>query len=458
MPAEPGAPSKLAGAGYWLAAVVSLLVVTCTRAGQHGRHGAELAPTQVIASVKPRPRARADGGPHSVTGEPPLVAPLHPRSDQRLHLPKFYAALHELARGARTEHVRVLWFGDSHTAADFMTDAVRQPLQQRFGVGGPGLVLLGLHPYRHAQASVQRHGEWRRVPLAPAAVQPADSAFFGLGGIGAAPIGEDASLNVTLDPGLEWARGPLRWEFVYRLPSDASEFVLSGGGLAAPEVMTQKNGQARASGLRSVVVQTDGDPSLFVGAPVAEPELFGVFIEAAKAGVVLDTLGINGARVQTPLGWQAAPWIEELRARAPALVVLSYGTNEVGDQLDVAEYRDLYARLLERIKQSGDTDCLILGPTERVLSDWTTYPRVLEIEQVQRRAAEELSCAFVSLVDTMGGPGSFRAWAFARPPLARKDRVHLAPAGYRQVGAIIAAQLLGSYAAAYPEPAAAQTP
>jgi lysophospholipase L1-like esterase len=455
MPAEPSAASKLAGAAYWLAAIVSLLVVTCARSGQSG---AKLEPTQVIASAKPRARAVAADEQGAAAAEAPAQVPAARTTNAALPLPRFYAALHELALGQRTRHVRVAWFGDSHTAADFMTDAVRQPLQRRFGVGGPGLVLLGLHPYRHAQASVQLHGSWRRVPVAPASIQPADSGSFGLAGIGAAPTSSDASLSVSLAPALEWARGPLRWELVYRLPSDSSEFVVSSGGLAPPEVMTPRNGQTRPSGLRSVVVQTDGEPTVFVTAPVAEPELFGVFVELAKAGVVLDTLGINGARIQTPLVWQAAPWMAELRAREPSLVVLSYGTNEVGDRLEAAQYRELYAQLLERIRRSSDADCLILGPTERVLSDWSTHPRVLELDQVQRQAAEELSCAFISLVDAMGGPGSFRAWASAKPPLARKDRVHLAPAGYRQVGAIIAAQLLGSYSALYPEPAVSQAP
>jgi lysophospholipase L1-like esterase len=454
---ERSAARKLTRAAHWLVVSVSFLVVTCTRAGSPGA-GAKLEPTQVITALKPRPRVKALKKRSARARASSPVAPVARSENALLALPRFYAALHELALGQRTQQVRVAWFGDSHTAADFITDAVRQPLQRRFGVGGPGLVLLGLQPYRHAQANVQVHGDWRRVPAAPAAIQPQDSGSYGLGGIGAAATSDDASLTVTLDPALDWTRGPLRWELVYRLPNESSEFVISGGGLAAPEVMTLQNGQTRASGLRSVTLQTEGVASLSLNAFVAEPELFGVFVETAKAGVVVDTLGINGARIQTPLAWQAGPWSEELRARAPSLVVLSYGTNEVGDRLEMRHYRELYAQVLERIRKSGDAECLILGPTERVLADWTIHPRVLEIEQAQRALAEDLSCAFFSLVDAMGGPGSFRAWAFAKPPLARRDRVHLTAAGYRRVGAILAAQLLGSYAALYPEAALSQAP
>lgn len=452
MPADPGARSTLSCACRWAFAVVALLAVTCTHGAQ--TDGARDT-TQVIAAARPgvRGASKAKPGVPKRSKSARRATSRAALKNGKLALPRFYAALHELASGQRTSHVRVAWLGDSHTAADFMTDAVRQPLQRRFGVGGPGLVLLGLRHYRNAQASVQLHGEWRSVPPAPAAVQTSEPGFFGLAGIGAAPTSEDSSLSVTLDVSQAWARAPLRWEFVYRLPLQSSEFVLSGAGLPGPEVVTSQSGQLRASGLASVALRTEGEPTVFVSSAEAAPELFGVFIEAARAGVVLDTLGINGARIHTPLAWQAQPWVEELRARSPSLVVLSYGTNEVGDLQDVAEYRALYAQMLERVRSGSDADCLILGPTERVLANWTMYPRVLEIEDVQRQAAEELSCAFFSLVDAMGGPGSFHAWAFARPPLARKDRVHLAAAGYRQVGAILAAQLLGSYSALYPEPA-----
>ena len=65
-------------------------------------------------------------------------------SAERLDLPGFYGALESLDTKARPDSVRVAWFGDSHTAADFLTGEVRHALQQRFGNGGPGFVHVGL--------------------------------------------------------------------------------------------------------------------------------------------------------------------------------------------------------------------------------------------------------------------------------------------------------------------------
>src|SRR5690349_9548377 len=55
-------------------------------------------------------------------------------------LDSFVSALANLA----TQHsgkVRILHFGDSHIASDSETAIVRASLQQRFGDGGPGLIL-----------------------------------------------------------------------------------------------------------------------------------------------------------------------------------------------------------------------------------------------------------------------------------------------------------------------------
>ena len=55
-------------------------------------------------------------------------------------LATFFGGLTELKNGMRKEHVRVLWLGDSHTNADFLSGTVRSALTAGFGDGGPGFV------------------------------------------------------------------------------------------------------------------------------------------------------------------------------------------------------------------------------------------------------------------------------------------------------------------------------
>src|SRR6185295_11830392 len=95
------------------------------------------------------------------------AAPAPSPSGDSLALERFDRALAALEAKSRRDHVRVLWLGDSHTAADFMTGALRRKLSLRFGAGGPGLVRLGTSPYRHDGVKLVREGRWRLEPDPP---------------------------------------------------------------------------------------------------------------------------------------------------------------------------------------------------------------------------------------------------------------------------------------------------
>lgn len=442
--------------------LLSLLVVACAAPARSGSSPASTSPelppeaaSAVVSSpvvsgplVSEPSRAPALGVADvaaSAEQSPPAAANAEPLGEPGLALPHLFAAFRELELGRRDAHVRIAWFGDSHTAADFMTDAVRRALAARFGSGGPGLVLVGVRSSRHAHARMQLQGRWRRIPTTPA--EPTTGGFFGLAGIGAAPLDKTSRVTVALDRDAAWARGALRWEFVYRAAPGA-EMRLWGAGV--DERLAARSDRLCPSGLSRLVVHTSGQPRLELGDVVGEPELLGAFVETAAPGVVLDTLGINGARATTALAWEAVPWVEELRARQPSMVVFAYGTNEVDDATDPERYAAVYAELVGRVRRAGPADCLILGPIERVDAGFVTEPRVLAIEAAQRSAARALSCEFFSLIEAMGGPGSFERWLSAVPPLARKDRVHLAPAGYDKLGGILATRILSSYASLHP--------
>src|SRR5260370_28988980 len=56
-------------------------------------------------------------------------------------LQNFFRALADVRSGRRLEPVRVMHFGDSHTAADVLTASIRRHLQQDFGDGGAGWIV-----------------------------------------------------------------------------------------------------------------------------------------------------------------------------------------------------------------------------------------------------------------------------------------------------------------------------
>lgn len=371
--------------------------------------------------------ARADGG----------AAP----ESAGLALARFGRALFALEKQQKSEPVRVVWLGDSHTAADYMTHAVRKPLQERFGNGGPGFVQLGVEPYRHGGLKLAREGKWRREPASPAGSMKQLDSTFGLSGMRVVPESVDARVSVELLPSA--TRGKTSYSVIYRA-TGADRLRIALRGSDKSESASAKSGRA-VGALRVHTLESDAPAALDIGVSGGAPELYGVLIESKTPGFVLDTLGINGARAATALAWNEAEWSLALAFRDPSLVVVAYGTNEAASTLDGARYQKNLEELVGRIKRAApNADCLIVGPPDMAAVGGGSAPRVIEFDALAKAAAERQGCAFFSALSAMGGEGSFARWAKEKPPLAALDRVHLAPSGYERIGSAIAERLMAS--------------
>ncbi len=419
-----------------LAGASAVVAVMCSGNGvlrADAPNGSRHVPIARQSSTAPAPPA--SGGAESPSG---------------FRLPHLDAALAQLANGTRHEPVRVLWLGDSHTYPDFWTDAIRVPLQKRFGAGGPGFVLLGMDPYRHAGVKVEREGSWRHEPPNPATAQQHSDGVFGLGGIRTEMLSGDARASIELEPGA--VSGRAHWTLFYRLPDPGAHFTVSVTDGQTVRV-DAKTGQPCPAGspLRQLELESPPTAKLEVSAPFGKPQLFGVTIESSKPGVVVDTLGINGARAATTLAWDKKAWQADAAEQKPDLVVLAYGTNEVANPLDIAKNRPYFDRLLARVHAAAPgADCLMAGPTDWDEDNGRTKPRVLRMDQLERQIAAAHGCAYFSVYDAMGGQGSHRRWEHASPQLGALDHIHLMPAGYRKIGKEMVNDLLRGYQAAQP--------
>ena len=387
----------------------------------------EIPPATAMASAEPVP------GP---TG--PLA-----RTTGR-ELDNFYAALRELEKHTRSEHVRVAWLGDSHGASDFWSGALRSALQKRFGNGGPGYVTVGNKGYRHDGVKMEIGGKWRPHPKGASTTIPSGDGIFGLGGF--LMIGQEGGPRslfklATQDPPLPAA---LSWDLCYKpaTKKDRIEVKLDGVTVATLPATGEKSGALH----HKVFTSKGVDPTVTVVPTAGFPELCGLVIETdAKAapGVVLDTLGINGARLATPLAWDQAAWVAELSRRTPQLVILEYGTNESGDyKIDPAVYIANLTRVMARVHQaSAKTDCLVLAPTDRA----DTRERTPLVRDALEQAAKAVGCGFWDTYKVMGGKGSILTWRGENPPRAAGDGVHLTMKGYRELGDRLAADVLSAY-------------
>jgi lysophospholipase L1-like esterase len=426
-----------------LAAFVSLgLVMTCSSRGtwQEPQAPAKVgASTPVVSSATPPVSSGAPVSSSSASSFAPASAtePAPHREPESLALDRFYAALEALEKGQRAEHVRILWLGDSHTAADYLSDRLRRALQQRFGSGGPGFVRVGLAAYRHTGLKVARDGPWRIEPNPPARRSRQDDGVFGLGGLRAVA---EASAHAELELTGGERQGPLRFEILYDVAPRASLEVKLG---EKRELLGEGHGSPP---IRRFTVEGDGASVLDLTAQGGSVKVWGVVIERPKPGVVLDTAGIDGARIATALAWDKDAFVHEVAARKPELGVIAYGTNEAFDAGGVDRYQVELTELVGRLRAGRPgLDCVIVGPPDAGTPEGGSPERLGAIEIVQREAARTLGCGFFSQRAFMGGGGSYWQWLRENPPLARPDRLHYSPKGYEKLGDGFANAVLAAY-------------
>jgi lysophospholipase L1-like esterase len=457
-------------APVWLMAVLSAAVVSCpvTHTGAaEGRDLAMRAPSPLPAPAPQRAVVRASASPEDSGVDASPAADLERRA--RLvdldpePLAPFFDALAQMQSGGKGV-VRVIHYGDSHTAADLLTSALRRSLQQRFGDGGRGFVLLG-RPWRSyvpKDVAIGGHGHWRAERILIAADPATLDGRYGLGGVCANGTEQGASSSVRTMP----APGPgsrvSRFEVFYMEQPNGGSFQVFVDGKRRANVAT---GRPRiGSGFFRMDVPEGGhemEVRLRGDGPV---RLFGAVLENDGPGVVYDAAGVNGAFFYTPLRWDADLLAEQVHERDPRLIVTLYGANEADSRsITRASYAQDVRLVMARLRAGAPgAACLMLGPMDRSIDSLrggsTSAERLGWIIDVQREVADEIGCAFLDTRALMGGPGTMTRWAHMAPAWAQPDGVHLTSRGYAELGNTIGKELLDAFdrymaGLANPEPA-----
>jgi lysophospholipase L1-like esterase len=347
----------------------------------------------------------------------------------------FFEQLYRHQQGQMPGPVRILHYGDSHTAADEWTGEMRTRLQEKFGDGGSGYSFAG-RPYNGYRREDVRSGStsgWHTDGL----VGRSGDGVYGLGGI---------SMSVGTPK-----------EAIY-VEADASDFELyyyqqPGGGSL----------QLYDNGVAVERISTDGEPSpayyhleAMPGPHKLELEtldrapvrLFG-WVAEKPTGITYETLGINGASAPIVLDWNEEALRSNLERRNPALIVLAYGTNEAGQKSWTLEsYRDMFEKLIGRFRAAAPTATIfVIGPPDRdqktAKKGWQPMDQLDMIVEAQRQAAVATGCPFWDLRAKMGGKGSMLQWVAAG--VAQIDHVHFTGAGYNLLGDAVVRDLMSQY-------------
>jgi lysophospholipase L1-like esterase len=380
------------------------------------------APSTTAPSAEPLASASA-----APSAEAPAEAPL---AEPIPELARFHAALRALEKKERKSHVRVYWMGDSHGQADFWSGALREGLQQKAGAAGPGFLHLGYKDYRHDGVKIQVEGRWRMRPKRPAGVKKDGDGVVGLGGFLMGGYKDQPRVEVELSSDLPGKT--VVYDLCYRLPKDGDAIDVTVDGKRT----TLTTSRAEPHGVvRHAVLRGSNPGKIAVRPTVGSPDFCGVAIESDPAeapGVVVDTLGINGARYATALSWDEKAWQSEVARRPPDLVVLEYGTNEAGDPSPAYNATGKgQDALLARIRAvKPDVDCVVVSATDRADVEEHLPPMNASLEA----AAKRNGCYFFDAYKLLGGKGAAARLREESPPRVQKDGIHLTVKGYRELG------------------------
>lgn len=373
-------------------------------------------------------------------------------------------------RGGRP--VNILIIGDSHSAADHISGALRERLQARYGATGRGVLQPAL-PFAGAsirQATLTYDGV--------SALQGGDAGQgAGLTGfVGRAQPGAVLSLNA--EPGVAFDR----LSVCFLAEAGAGELTLDLGG--AQRTVFAGDGY----GPRCETIESRA-PTAFAqlrisGGPV---RLFSWAAQRASGGgVSVSNLGVIGAQVSSLLSRDRRVIEAEMAAYRPDLILLAFGTNEgFDDGVDPADYAATYREALMLLRgvapgaaivavgppdaatlrpdlyRRGGFDrydlCFPLSDAERadyarlrdtrdpVLARWYAPPSLSVVREIQRRTAREMGVAFWDWEARMGGPCSIDRMLRSDPPAARSDHVHFNTTGGALIGGWLADDLIAAF-------------
>lgn len=356
----------------------------------------------------------------------------------------------EAARGAKGQRpVHILQIGDSHTAGDVLTGAWRDILQADFGEGGRGMLPPGRpYPgYRTRGVAVTMSDGWEISATYPRA--RATRAPLGLSSFTATATRAGAAMAITAETRMRFDRfvlcavaGPGAASLIVKVGEEAEHSLDFANTVVAPRCETM-----RFDAPQSAVSMSATGPVTITS--------WGTFRD--DGGVALSNVGIVGSQLMHFARTDDAMIAEELRAYAPDLIILAFGTNEgFGPGIDTAAYEATLRSQIERFRSlAPEVPILLLGPPDALsrqpglrggasdcprragIKPLFAPPGLAQVRAIQRRIAGLYRVAWWDWQARMGGRCSAQAWVNAVPPRMAGDYVHFRDAG----GAILARAL-----------------
>lgn len=346
----------------------------------------------------------------------------------------FYMHLARTLRGEKDAVTRILHYGDSVIASDYVSGTMRRRMQEKFGDAGHGFILTA-NPwewYFHNDVTHKASDGWSMSRITGPL---AKDGLYGLGGVSFHTQGAATATFGTVAIG-NYGKSVSRFDVYYLEQPDGGSFQMEIAGREPMRISTR--GEAAISRKASIDVP-DGPASMTIRTlGDGDVRMFGVVMERDVPGVVYDALGALGGRASLWESMNATHWKEQMALRDPALVIVQYGTNESEDGgVDEPRYRKYLGDLIDTLKAAAPhASILVAAPLDRAEKDedgnYRTVGVIVRLVELQREIAKDHGVAFWNTFRAMGGKGSMGKWV--QKGLAGSDLTHPSPSGATVIG------------------------
>lgn len=324
--------------------------------------------------------------------------------------------------------LRITQLGDSHTAADIFTGALRQSFQQDYGSAGIGWISpINVYGQRNTQVYYNAL-DWRLTSSRSTVAND-----YPMGGFIATPTVANAQLTINYNVDEK----PSLWNatFLVKQLKKGKPLKLVDG--MNYEVVLDTKGQTGWQYVSAFVML----PLTITAESAESAKLGGIWLEKNGApGVVVSPVALNGAKQSIWTHWRS-DWTNDLAKIKSDLIIIAYGTNEAFETpFNPVKYKQFLIDSIKEIRKKSPTSViLIVSPPDSMLRNKIKRgascqamqpPNLSIIRKVQKEVAKQQHTLYWDWSVVMGGMCGMRNWV--AKGLGNKDHIHLTANGYQQ--------------------------
>lgn len=332
---------------------------------------------------------------------------------------QFAQRLNSLAKNKSSHRViKIIQFGDSHSAADFFTGEFRTLMQQQYGDAGIGWVTpVAIKGQNHTALN------WKANDWSVISSRTVSDIDFPMGGYIAKTTKDSATIQII--PKSESNRNwqvKLTFKALKNTPNLLSIYDNSDKKININYLFKSNVWQTV-----SFVTKT---PFTIKGG--LDVEIGGIWLNLSQqSGVTVSSIATNGAKQSIWQKW-GTDWLKELSSSKSDLVILEYGTNESFEEtLDVNTYRKSLINSIRQVRKSLPHAAILLITPPDTMADENSFPKSFStIMSIQKQVAKSEKTLYWNWQTAMGGPYSIKNWQ--NRGLARPDLVHQTLQGYKE--------------------------